>query len=219
MGSNPRSTVGTATDANAMLRILFSRLGKPHIGSPNAYSFNVPSVKGAGAITVQRGAKTKTEKATFTLLGGMCSRCEGKGNVIDMDLTRLPTSSRRSPRARSRSRATPPTAGRCGSSPSRVLTRQADQQVHEEGAPHVPLRRAEEGEDQRHQSDVRGADPEDPEVVPIQGRRRDATAHPCLRGAGGDLRPVPSATHQARRRGQVVEDRREEHRRHLHDAG
>src|SRR5688572_25863845 len=89
MGSNPRSTVGTATDANAMLRILFSRLGKPHVGSPNAYSFNVPSVKGSGAITVERGAKTKTEKATFTLLGGMCPRCEGKGNVTDIDLTQL----------------------------------------------------------------------------------------------------------------------------------
>jgi excinuclease UvrABC ATPase subunit len=89
MGANPRSTVGTATDANAMLRILFSRLGKPHIGSPNAYSFNVPSAKGSGAITVERGAKTKTEKATFTLLGGMCPRCEGKGNVTDIDLTQL----------------------------------------------------------------------------------------------------------------------------------
>jgi excinuclease UvrABC ATPase subunit len=89
MGSNPRSTVGTATDANAMLRILFSRIGKPNIGSPNAYSFNVPSVKGSGAITVERGAKTKTERATFTMLGGMCPRCEGKGNVTDIDLTQL----------------------------------------------------------------------------------------------------------------------------------
>jgi excinuclease UvrABC ATPase subunit len=90
MGSNPRSTVGTATDANAMLRILFSRLGKPHIGSPNAYSFNVPSVKASGAITVERGAgKTKTEKATFTRLGGMCPRCEGMGSVNDFDLSAL----------------------------------------------------------------------------------------------------------------------------------
>jgi excinuclease ABC A subunit len=94
MGANPRSTVGTATDANAMLRILFSRLGKPHIGSPNAYSFNVPSVRGSGAITVERGAKTKTEKATFTLLGGMCLRCEGMGNVTDIDLTQLYDESR-----------------------------------------------------------------------------------------------------------------------------
>ncbi|MEQ7006522.1 excinuclease ABC subunit UvrA [Actinopolymorpha sp. B17G11] len=89
MGANPRSTVGTATDANAMLRILFSRLGKPHIGSPNAYSFNVPSVKASGAITVERGGKTKAEKATFNRLGGMCPRCEGMGSVTDFDLSAL----------------------------------------------------------------------------------------------------------------------------------
>ncbi|WP_063034558.1 ATP-binding cassette domain-containing protein [Nocardia grenadensis] len=89
MGSNPRSTVGTATDANAMLRILFSRLGDPHIGSPNAYSFNMPSVTASGAITVQRGSKTVAEKATFSRLGGMCPRCEGMGSVTDFDLTAL----------------------------------------------------------------------------------------------------------------------------------
>ena len=90
MGANPRSTVGTATDANAMLRILFSRLAKPHIGSPNAYSFNIPTVKASGAITVDRGpGKTKTEKATFHRLGGMCPRCEGMGNVTDFDLDAL----------------------------------------------------------------------------------------------------------------------------------
>ena len=90
MGANARSTVGTATDANAMLRILFSRLGKPHIGSPNAYSFNVPSVKASGAITVERGeGKTQTKKATFNRLGGMCPRCEGMGNVTDFDLSAL----------------------------------------------------------------------------------------------------------------------------------
>src|SRR5262249_8410775 len=78
MGANVRWTVGTVTDSGAMLRILFSRLGKPHIGPPNAFSFNVPSVKASGAITIDRGAgKTKTEKATFTRLGGMCPRCEG----------------------------------------------------------------------------------------------------------------------------------------------
>ena len=89
MGANPRSTVGTATDANAKLRILFSRLGKPHIGSPNAYSFNVPSVKASGAITIERGGKTKAEKATFNRLGAMCPRCEGIGSVTDFDLTAL----------------------------------------------------------------------------------------------------------------------------------
>ncbi|MGI8608132.1 MAG: ATP-binding cassette domain-containing protein [Candidatus Dormibacteria bacterium] len=88
MGANPRSTVGTATDANAMLRILFSRLGKPHIGSPNAYSFNVPSVSARGGITVERGAR-KTEAVSFNRLGGMCPRCEGMGTVPDIDLTQL----------------------------------------------------------------------------------------------------------------------------------
>ncbi|WP_329016054.1 excinuclease ABC subunit UvrA [Streptomyces sp. NBC_00690] len=88
MGSDPRSTVGTATDANAMLRILFSRLGKPHIGSPSAYAFNVASVRASGAITVERGAK-KTVKATFNRTGGMCPRCEGRGSVSDIDLTQL----------------------------------------------------------------------------------------------------------------------------------
>ncbi|HYI23519.1 MAG TPA: excinuclease ABC subunit UvrA [Candidatus Limnocylindrales bacterium] len=90
MGANIRSTVGTATDANAMLRILFSRLGQPHIGSPQAFSFNIPSVTGSGAITVERGSdKPKTESRTFTMLGGMCPRCEGTGSVTDIDLTQL----------------------------------------------------------------------------------------------------------------------------------
>ena len=90
MGANVRSTVGTATDANAMLRVLFSRLGQPHIGSSNAFSFNVPSVRGGGAITIERGAgKAKTESRTFTVTGGMCPRCEGTGTVSDIDLTQL----------------------------------------------------------------------------------------------------------------------------------
>ncbi|MCK6209152.1 excinuclease ABC subunit UvrA [Georgenia sp. EYE_87] len=94
MGANPRSTVGTATDANALLRILFSRLGDPHIGSPNAFSFNMPTVRASGAITVERGNRTKAEKATFTQLGGMCPRCEGMGSVTDFDLTALYDASR-----------------------------------------------------------------------------------------------------------------------------
>src|ERR1700745_1152202 len=89
MGTDPRSTVGTATDANAMLRILFSRLGKPHIGSPQAFSFNVASISGAGAVTVQKGGRTTREKRSFKVLGGMCPRCEGRGSVSDIDLTQL----------------------------------------------------------------------------------------------------------------------------------
>ncbi|MEV5346305.1 excinuclease ABC subunit UvrA [Streptomyces achromogenes] len=89
MGADPRSTVGTATDANAMLRILFSRLGTPHIGSPKAFSFNVASMSGAGAVTVERGGKQVKERRAFTVTGGMCPRCEGRGTVTDIDLTQL----------------------------------------------------------------------------------------------------------------------------------
>ncbi|MEU2745024.1 excinuclease ABC subunit UvrA [Streptomyces collinus] len=90
MGSDPRSTVGTATDANAMLRILFSRLGTPHIGPPGAFSFNTASVSASGGFTVDRGAdKTKTEKVSFSRTGGMCTHCEGRGTVSDIDLTQL----------------------------------------------------------------------------------------------------------------------------------
>jgi excinuclease UvrABC ATPase subunit len=88
MGANSRSTVGTATDANAMLRVLFSRLGKPHIGSSNAFSFNVPSVTAVGSITVDKGA-ARAEKRTYTVTGGMCPRCEGMGAVNDIDVTKL----------------------------------------------------------------------------------------------------------------------------------
>ncbi|HTT90559.1 MAG TPA: excinuclease ABC subunit UvrA [Acidimicrobiales bacterium] len=88
MGGNVRSTVGTATDANAMLRVLFSRLGEPRIGSPKAFSFNTPSVRASGAIRVERGGG-KTVRKTFTLTGGMCPRCEGMGTVNDIDLTQL----------------------------------------------------------------------------------------------------------------------------------
>src|SRR5579859_2792846 len=89
MGGDPRSTVGTATDANAMLRILFSRLGTPHIGSPKAFSFNVPSISGAGAVTLERGGKQVKERRSFSITGGMCPRCEGRGSVSDIDLTQL----------------------------------------------------------------------------------------------------------------------------------
>ncbi|MEV6867201.1 excinuclease ABC subunit UvrA [Streptosporangium subroseum] len=87
MGANPRSTVGTATDANAMLRILFSRLGTPHIGSSQAFSFNVASISGAGAVTLERGGKTTKERRSFSITGGMCPRCEGRGSVTDFDLS------------------------------------------------------------------------------------------------------------------------------------
>jgi len=89
MGANVRSTVGTVTDANALLRILFSRLGQPHIGSPQAYSFNVPSATGVGQVKVDKGVATKAEKRSYSVTGGMCPRCEGMGSVSDIDMGEL----------------------------------------------------------------------------------------------------------------------------------
>ena len=89
MGANVRSTVGTVTDANAVLRILFSRLGRPHIGSPQAFSFNTATISGAGAVTFEKGGKKTREKRSFTRIGGMCPRCEGTGSVSDFDLSAL----------------------------------------------------------------------------------------------------------------------------------
>jgi excinuclease UvrABC ATPase subunit len=94
MGANVRSTVGTATDANALLRILFSRLGEPHVGPPQAFSFNVPSATGVGQMKVDRGDATTAQKVTYSVLGGMCPRCEGMGQVNDIDLTQLVDDSR-----------------------------------------------------------------------------------------------------------------------------
>jgi len=89
MGANPRSTVGTVTDANAMLRILFSRLGDPHVGSPQAFSFNVASISGAGAVKFEKGGQTVKERREFSITGGMCPRCEGRGAVSDFNLAAL----------------------------------------------------------------------------------------------------------------------------------
>ncbi len=89
MGADPRSTVGTATDANAMLRILFSRLGRPHLGSAQAFSFNVASISGSGAVTTTRAGQEVRQRRSFSVTGGMCPRCEGRGAVNDIDLTQL----------------------------------------------------------------------------------------------------------------------------------
>jgi len=89
MGSDPRSTVGTATDTGALLRILFSRIGEPNIGSPQAFSFNVASISGAGAVTMERAGRTVKERRDFNIVSGMCLRCEGRGAVNDIDLTAL----------------------------------------------------------------------------------------------------------------------------------
>ena len=89
MGSNPRSTLGTVSDVGALLRVLYSTHGVPHIGSPQAFAFNVPSVTGGGALTTQRGSRKIVERKTFTVQGGMCPACEGMGQVSDIDLTQV----------------------------------------------------------------------------------------------------------------------------------
>ena len=142
MGANPRSTVGTATDANAMLRILFSRLGKPHIGSPQAFSFNVAVGQRRAARSRSSRAGGKTEKRVASAVtGGMCPRCEGMGIGHRHRPDRSSTTTRsRSPRARSPSRATARTAGTAASTPIRLLRPgQADPRVHQEGAARLPL--------------------------------------------------------------------------------
>src|SRR3546814_17632075 len=87
MVANARSTVGTVTDATGMRRIRVSRLGQPHIGSAQAFSFNVASISGSGAVTIEKGGEKKREKRSFSITGGMCPRCEGMGSVTDFDLT------------------------------------------------------------------------------------------------------------------------------------
>jgi excinuclease UvrABC ATPase subunit len=89
MGANVRSTVGTVTDANAILRVVFSRIAQPQIGGPQAYSFNIPSVSGAGAVKFQRAGQTVTERRSFSVAGGMCPRCEGMGTAKDIDVRQL----------------------------------------------------------------------------------------------------------------------------------
>ena len=176
-GCRPRSTVGTATDANALLRILFSRLGRPHIGSPQAFSFNVTSISEAGAVTLERAGQRVKERRSFSITGGMCPRCEGRGMVTDFDLSQLFDAVSRSTRARSlprlhRRRVELPAVHRFGL----LRSGQADPQVHQERAARLPAPRAGQDEDRGHQHDLRGVHPADPEVDALQGHRRDAAA-------------------------------------------
>ena len=218
MGANPRSTVGTATDANAMLRILFSRLGEPHIGPPNAYSFNTATVSGSGSITVGSGAKATREKRSFTRTGGMCPRCEGRGAVTDFDLTQLYDDTK----SLNEGALTIPGYtmdgwyGRifrgCGFfDPDKAIRK-----FHQDRAQGPALQGTDQDQGRRHQPDLRGADPEDPEVDADQGRGGHAAPHTRLRRAGGDLHDVSRLRrHPSQRCRPVLEDRRDRHRRGL----
>ena len=197
MGANSRSTVGTATDANAMLRILFSRLGKPHIGSSRAFSFNIPSVVGGGAIeTEQADGTTKKVELSFEALGGMCPRCEGMGSVNDIDLTQLYDDTKSlNEGALTIPGYTPDGWGVRiftesgfvdGDKPIRDFTEQELQDFLYKEPTKVKVG--------SHEPDLPGSGAEHPEVVPQQGRRGDAAAHPRVRRARGHVHaPAPSA--------------------------
>ncbi|MEZ5248450.1 MAG: hypothetical protein R2713_04275 [Ilumatobacteraceae bacterium] len=203
MGGDTRATVGTATDANAMLRILFSRLGEPHIGPPSAFSFNVPSVKASGSITVQKGGDAKAEKVTFTRTGGMCPRCRGPRHRVRHrparavrrdDLDRR----RRDPHPRLQHgglvRAHLPWV--------RLLRHhQADRPVLRAGTPRPAVPRTHEDQGRRHQHHLRRARAVGAEVVPVERRRLVAAARACLRGAGVDVHPVSRLRRHTAERG------------------
>ncbi len=156
MGSNARSTVGTATDAHAMLRMLFSRIGQPHVGSPQAFSFNIPSVKGAGAVTFEKGGQKVKERRSFEITGGMCPDCEGLGEASDVDLDELFDREKSLADGAHHDPGLQP--GRlAGARLHRVgirRPRQADQGLHRAGAARLPVQGAHEGQDPGDQHDL-----------------------------------------------------------------
>ena len=193
MGANVRSTVGTATDANAMLRILFSRLGQPHIGSPQAFSFNVASISGAGAVTIERGGTQVKERRTFSITGGMCPRCEGMGTVTDFDLTQLYDDSK----SLNEGALTVPGYsvegwyGRifsgCGFfDPDKPIREFSNKELHD-----LLYKEPTKIKVDNINLTYEGLIPQDPEVDAVQGQGGDAAAHPGVRGAGDDLHRLP----------------------------
>ena len=221
MGADARSTVGTATDANAMLRILFSRLGQPHIGSPNAFSFNVPSVRASGAITVERGA-SKTVRKTFTRTGGMCPRCEGRG--IGHRLRPDPALRRLQVAQRGRDHRSPATAWTAGTAgiftgcgfldPDKPIRKYTKTELHDL-LHHEPTRikvdginLTYEGLIPRIQKSLLSKDLEalQPHIRAFVDRAVTFTDLPRVR------------RHPAQRGRPVVADRRDQHRRRLRDA-
>ena len=223
MGANARSTVGTATDANAMLRILFSRLGQPHIGSPQAFSFNVPSVsRRAGRSPSSKGGQAETVRRDFIYHRRHVPALRGPGH----GLRHRPHPALRRLQVARRGRDHHPRlqAGQLvdGADLHRVGLRrpgQADPRLHQEGARRLPLQGAGQGQGQRRQPHLRGADPQAAEVVPLQGPGRAAAAHPGVRGPGGHLHRLSRLRrHPAQRGGPLLEDQGDQHRRRLRDA-
>ena len=220
MGANARSTVGTATDANAMLRVLWSRLGKPHIGPSTAFSFNVPTRKASGSMTVDKGKGETDRRARRRLSRRHVPAMRGHGTG---QRHRSVAALRRHEVAQ-RGRAHDPRLHRrrlvhAHLRGHRHRPGQADPQIHQEGAPPPPLPGADQGEGREAEPHLRGADPADPEVVPVQGRRRDAAAHPRVRGARGHVHHLSRLQrHPAQRGRPVVEDQEDQHRRRLRDA-
>ena len=182
----PPLTVGTVTDANAMLRILFSRLGKPQIGAPGAYSFNVASVSGSGGITVERGGKTKTEKATLQPHRRHVPALRGPGLGQRLRPDRRSTTRQVAERGRDHDPRLQHGGLVRAHLPRLRLLRpgQADQEVQQAGAARPALQGADEDQGRRHQPDLLGPDPADREVVPLEGPRRDAAAHPRASSSG-----------------------------------
>ena len=222
MGADPRSTVGTATDANAMLRILFSRLGQPHIGSPQAFSFNVASVSGAGAITVERGREDREGAAQLQHHRRHVPALRGPGHGHrhrpDPALRRQQVAQRgraHHPRLHRRAAGTRRLYSESGFfDPDKPIRKYTKKELHD-FLHHEPV----QDEDRRHQHDLRGADPADPEVDAVQGQGGDAAAHPGVRGPGGHLHRLPRLRrHPAQRGGPVVEDQGDQHRRRVRDA-
>ena len=221
MGADPRSTVGTATDANAMLRILFSRLGQPHIGSPQAFSFNVASISGAGAVTFERGGKTVKERRSFSITGGMCPRCEGRGTVTDIDLTQLFDDTK----SLTEGAITVPgyTGGGWNSrlysesgffDPDKPIRKYTKKELHD-FLHHEPVRMKIAGINMTYE----GLIPRIQKSMLVQGQGGDAAAHPGVRGPGGHLHHLPRVRrHPAQRGGPVVADQRDQHRRRVRDA-
>ncbi len=181
MGANTRSTVGTATDANAMLRILFSRLGSPYVGSPNAFSFNIPTSQTSGVRTSSTGETTVVENEVY--LGGMCPRCEGTGNVTDIDLTQLFDDSK----SLAEGALTIPGYTVDGWM-VRIFTESGFLDANKpiakftkQGTRRLLVQGADEGQGSVDQHDLRGSGSQDPEVDARQRQGGDAAAHSCLR--------------------------------------